>query len=209
MARDLHVDTITAIEADALRPALFVKMEFDSGDVNVWSGIGTKTMGGDDYLGVGNLGGVSQIAESTQLNANGVDFTLSGIPSAYIQLALAEPYKYKPVTLNIALLDSAGVVEGDPFILFKGRMDVMSIREGADTSMITLRSESILKALDREGGRKFSYQSHRIDYPTDLYFNQLNVIQNQELIFGPTPGREPARKNFSFRPKSGSGFFKG
>lgn len=204
MARELHADVVTALATDMLRCAAFVKMEFDSGDVNVWSGVGVKTMGSDDYTGLGNLGAISAVTEGTGLDANEVDFTLSGIPSAYLELALAEPYKYKPITLYMAFLDGGGEVIGDSFILFKGTMDVMNIKEGAETSTITVRAESILKALDYTGTRKFSVHSHQIDYPEDKYFNMQNVIQNQELIFGPTPGREPARRS-PIRPNSGGG----
>lgn len=195
MARELHADVVTALETRTIRPALFVKMEFDSDDLNVWSGIGTFTLGSDDYAGLGNLGGISAVNEGTTLDADAVDFKLSGVPSAYIALALAEPYKYKPIALRMALLDEDSAVIGDEFILFKGKMDTMTIKEGAEISEITLRAESVLKSLDYGGTRKFSFQSHAIDYPSDKFFNMLNTIQNQELIFGPTPGREPARRS--------------
>lgn len=200
MARDLHADTVTALGSDTLRVAAFVKMEFDSADVNVWSGIGEKVLGSDTYTGLGNLGAVSAVTEDGQLNAHEVDFTLSGVPSAYLSLALAEPYKYRPISLIMSFLDATGAVISDAFTMFKGKMDVMLIQEGADTSTVSVRAESAMKEAERAGSRKFNAQSHQIDYPGDRYFRHQNLIQNQELLFGPTPGREPARKRTSSRP---------
>jgi len=194
MARDLHADTLTALADDVLRPANFVKMEFDSADVNVWSGLGEYTLDGDVYTGLGNLGGISAVSENTNLSSNPVDFTLNGIPTEYVSLALQEPYQGKPITYSVAFLDSSGAVYGESFQMFKGLMDVMSIKKGVPTSNITLRAESVLRRAERPGVRKMNPQHHMRDRPLDKFFIFLNNIQNKELIFGPSGSREPAKK---------------
>ena len=56
MSRDLTSGMVSVTTADVVRPAYFVRMQFDSNDspsyLNVWSGVGDLAYGGNTYTGV-------------------------------------------------------------------------------------------------------------------------------------------------------------
>ncbi len=51
MARDITSGFSQEISAQRLAPIVLAKAEFDSGDVNLWSGYGNIIWNGDTYLG--------------------------------------------------------------------------------------------------------------------------------------------------------------
>ena len=68
MSRTLTTSMRDALVADTVRPIYLVRMEFDSSEspaeLNLWSGVGDLSYGGETYLGVGDLLGISEIKES-------------------------------------------------------------------------------------------------------------------------------------------------
>ncbi|MDB4507523.1 hypothetical protein N9064_01375 [bacterium] len=68
MSRTLTTSMRDALVADTVRPIYLVRMVFDSSEspaeLNLWSGVGDLSYGGETYLGVGDLLGISEIKES-------------------------------------------------------------------------------------------------------------------------------------------------
>jgi len=82
--------------------------------------------------------------ETTNIEAQGATFQLTGIDSSLLSIALSEPYQGRPVTCFFACLNSSGAIISTPITLFKGRMDVLQIDESGDTSTLTMQSENTL-----------------------------------------------------------------
>jgi hypothetical protein len=185
MARDLGTDLSNAVIAPVVAPAFFFKAEFDSGDVLAWSGYGDITWGGDTYLGIGDFGGVDKVDETSDVRANGVTLTLSGIPSQLLAIALLEPYQGRPCTLFLGALNlTTGVLVGTPYPLISGRMDVMTIEEGADTGTITLTVENRLIELFRTKERRYTHEDQQIDFPGDLGLEYVAGLQEKPINWG-------------------------
>ena len=49
--------------------------------------------GSGDYLGIGTLGRITSVSETTEVAAKNMDLTLSGIPTEYVTLALSGSYR--------------------------------------------------------------------------------------------------------------------
>jgi hypothetical protein len=80
MSRSLDT-TLAAALADAnIQPVILANLTFKSGTVYVWSGVGSFTWSGNNYIGVGSLGNISAITEGSSVEAAGMTVTLSGIP---------------------------------------------------------------------------------------------------------------------------------
>ena len=202
MARSLTSSIRDQLLSRDIKPCLLLKLEFTgkAGDVNVWNGAGDLSFNGDVYAAVGNLGGVSSYQETTELRANGMSFTLSGIPSSLISLALDEEFQQRRATLWIGFFDdsvSPGLLN-DPIVIFRGRMDTMDIQRGPETSVITINAESIFIALERAPMRRHMAEDHNLDglAPSassgftvyDKGFDQVPNIQDQKIYWGgPSP----------------------
>lgn len=192
MSRDLTSAVQAELLKMKLRPAIFVEGQFTSGMLRVWSGIGTISWNGQSWTGVGNLGGISPISEGTEPHADGVELSLSGIPSELITKALGECRPNAPVKIWFGFLDESDAVIADPYQSFGGRMDVPSIDEGGETSTIRLRVENRLVDFNRARERRFTHEDQQIDFPGDLGFEYVAGLQEWNGVWG-KPG--PAAGN--------------
>lgn len=83
-------------------------------------------------------------------------FSLSGVPSEYIALALAEPIQGKTVILSTALMDPSNDTILDVMRLWTGTLDQMPIKHGTEYSMISVTAESRGVAFNRPKGVRYT-----------------------------------------------------
>lgn len=181
---DLTAGMVSEATAASLRPRLLAKLEFDSGDVRVWSGVGDLSFGGETYTGVGDLGGVSAVEEKTATNATGLVYTLSGVPSALVSIALREHYQDRPATLWFGALDASGALIADPYQAHAGRMDQMTLEEGGETATIRLSCESHLIDLERPRERRYTPEDQQDEYANDTLFVNVAGLQDAQVPWG-------------------------
>lgn len=185
MTRGLTAGMVTEATADTVAPIVLIKAEFDSGSVFLFTGYGTITFNGDDYTGAGNVLSFSSIEETQELEANNVTATLSGVNTALIAIALAEEYQDRPVTMWLAFLNQAtGAIIADPTVIFRGRLDVMTIEESGETASISMRAESVLISLKRPKTRRYTSEDQKITDPTDTFFDRVPALQDTQVIWG-------------------------
>lgn len=193
--RALTAGLKTATEASSISLILLAAFNFSSGYVRVWTGYGDLTWDGNTYSGVGDLGNIGNIEETAEIAAKGTNFSLSGIPSSLIALALADAYQGRSAQLWIGALDTSGAIIVDPYQIFSGRMDVIEIQDGGDTSSISLSAESRLIDLNRSRERRYTDEDQRIDYPTDEGLKFIAALQNKVLLWGQAGNNSGAGDN--------------
>lgn len=183
MSRTLPTDYAALTEGAVFRPALLVELDWPSGMVRCWSGLGTISWGGEDYLGVGDLGAFTPIEESTDGRANGVALTLSGIPVANVANALANDAQGRAARLWIAALADDGTLAADPYLIFDGAIDTCTIEYGPETATISVNLEKEL--IDRRlQQRRYTHEDQQIEYPGDRFFEYVAGLQNKEIAWG-------------------------
>lgn len=282
--------------ADTLRSAVLVEAEFDSGDVNLWTGYGDISVGGLTYTGAGTLMNIDQSAESLEMRANGFSVTLSGMSSSIISIALAEAYNGRPVKVKTAfmvpepevattfkvtasggkyyienlltpdldiyagnkyifdvsdssnaghqfrlsttvdgtggggsqyttaswtesgtsgtagatatwiapatfpsylyyyctnhtgmggeLFNNPSIIVSEPYIVFSGFMDVMTLKDKGDTSTVTVNCESELVTLENPKIKRYTPQDQAIDFPNDKGLEYVAALQDDEILWG-------------------------
>lgn len=204
MPRPWTPTMLSQLTAANIKPVLFLKMQFNTGPIFVWSGIGMLNWNGLQWTGLGQLGNISAVEESSELAATNVTFTLSGIPQDLIQDALSEVRQGNPVQLWFGTLGDDNNVLADPLQIFAGRMDTPTIDEGALTGTISISVENRLIDLNRARERRYTNQDQQIDHPGDLGFQYVQFIQQWNGTWGKAgPGGVP-RGHVSV-PKGGGG----
>ena len=181
MARALTSGMQTEVVAATLRPVLFVEAEFASGTVRLWSGVGNKTWNGQTWSGAGGFLGASTISESADLRAQGISLSLSGLPSDFIALALAEARLGKPGTVWLGALQDDGTVIADPYLAFKGKLDAPTIENSGDACTISISYENELIDLQRARVRRYTLEDHQIDHPGNPSFEYVAGLQGPTL----------------------------
>jgi len=69
--RDISTAIQNNLEDDVVYPFFAIELEFDSGPLRLWTGVGTLVFEGVSYTGTGNLLDVSSIEETTEIAVRG------------------------------------------------------------------------------------------------------------------------------------------
>lgn len=137
--RDLTAEMLAEFEGPAMQPVLLAQMDFDSESLYMWTGIGTISFQGNDYIGAGNLISVSTMEETQNLEAKGIVCTLNGIPSSLVAVDLLELSRGRPFRMWLGAVDtSAGaskLLKDDNFELYKD--DGSSLLYKDETGVVT------------------------------------------------------------------------
>jgi hypothetical protein len=184
MSRDLEAALEGALGDAVLEPFFAIELLFDSGALRFWTGYGTKTIGGEEYIGTGSLLGISDIGETAEIAAAGVTLTLSGVPSELLSLALSEPYQNRIARVHFGLIGS----EDDMAEVFTGTMDQLNIEEGPETSVVQVAIENRLLDLERPRVRRYTNNDQQSRFPGDKGFEFVETVQDREIFWGRQPG---------------------
>jgi len=172
----------SAFTDDSLAPFIGVELEFDSGIVRLWNGYLDLTVDGKAFTGSADLMAISGVEETGEIAAKGVNMTLSGISSELISVALQENYQNRIARIYIGSIADDGTVSS--YILFAGRMDVMTIEENGETATISLSAENRLIDLERPRVRRFTSEDQKSLFPGDLGLEYVNDLQDKTLDWG-------------------------
>lgn len=184
MSRSLTSGMQTAATADLVRPIFLVQMAFPSANLNMWSGIGDLTVDSVDYVGAGNLLSVSDVTESTEVRANGVRLSLSGVSSALITKARDEDYQGRELKILLGAMDASNSVIADPVVVFSGFMDTMTINDAGETAVISVTAENRLIEFEKTRVRRYTAEDQKIDYPNDKGLEFVAELSEKEIVWG-------------------------
>jgi hypothetical protein len=183
MSRDIATVIQNALGDDVIEPFFAVDLGFDSGTLRLWTGIGSKIINGEEYVGAGNFLQISEMQETAEIQAAGATLTLSGIPSEILSLALTEPYQQRPARIYFGLVGE----EADMAEVFTARMDQMTIEEGPETCTVQLTIENILVDLERARVLRYTNNDQQSRFPGDRGLEFVESLQNKELFWGRQP----------------------
>jgi hypothetical protein len=187
MARTIVSTILNALDDAEVSPFYAVELFFDTDTVRVWTGYGDITVtvaNSQTYSGVGDLLSISDVEESQDISAKGINLTLSGIPSSLLTHALNTPYQGRLCNVHFGFIDWSSPANQNGMLVFTGYMDTMIIDEGAETSTIVTSVESRLIDLERPRNRRYTTQNQKQRHSGDLAFDFVESLQNQRLQWG-------------------------
>lgn len=182
MSRTITTSLLNALDDPVVYPFLAIDVDFSSGPLYVWSGIGNLTIGSKTYLGAGQLLNISSVEETTEIEAKGATITMSGIPSDFLALALTEPYQGRACRIYFGMTSAPS----DYVEVFSGELDQMNISEEANTSTIAVTVENVLIRLERPVVRRFTNEDQKSRFPSDRGLEFVASLQDKEIFWGRT-----------------------
>jgi hypothetical protein len=126
--RTLTAGAISALSGAQVPAVLLVEMMFTT-PLRLNSSAVTINWNGFDWLGAGPLGAVAAIKDVAG-DAPGLQFTISGVPSENIALALGESARNRLCTVRLAVLNPSTHAVEDAPSLGVFRLDQLSINGG-------------------------------------------------------------------------------
>lgn len=185
MARDLGTTNTEQVQAGEVRPVVFAQLDFYGGTVRAHTGIGDITWGGNTWSGVGDFAGVGEIEEGTDIAARGVSLSINGIPSAVLSEALGAKYRGRAAKIWLGFLNASGALLADPYQVFGGRMDVMSVEDAGDTCSISVQCENRLVDFRRSRVSRYTQEDQNARFPMDFGLQYIARIADQTIQWGP------------------------
>lgn len=181
--RGLTNDMVTEVSASQLSPILLASLSFAT-PVHIWTGYGTITVGSTAYLGIGTLGSISPVEETTDLAARGISMQLSGVPTAMLAVALTENYQGRECSILFGALQASGALVSSPVTIFSGRMDVMSINDDGQNATIGMTAENKLVDFRRPREVRYTDQEQKNLFPSDKGLEFVTAIQEKQIYWG-------------------------
>lgn len=184
--RDLDATLATAIADDVVYPVLFLEGEFSTGTGRWWTGLGEFGWNSQTWQGLGGLVSLSGIDEGVDVKARGFSIDLSGQSSTNIALALSACRQGKVGRIWLGALTAAGALQGTPYLLRQGKLDVAGC-EGDDgqSAIIRVSYEDELIDLERAREYRWTTESQRLFYPNDLGFEFVPGLQDSVDMWYP------------------------
>lgn len=185
MSRGFPTAVSTALAQNHVSIVTFAKLEFPSGTVYVHNSLGTYTWGGQDWLGVGDLGSISQVEEGVDISPYAITLTLSGLDATISGAALTEDYFMHPVTVYMGVLNADDSLIADPTQIWAGFMDQMNVSLGADGGdAIQLIAESELSRFDSSANLMYTNAAQQEKSSGDLFFSHMHKIEGVKINWG-------------------------
>lgn len=181
MSRNLNSNINNALDDTVVQPFFTLDLLFDDPNkIYFWSGLGNLSLDGNTYTGAGQLLGISELRESSDIASYGATVTLSGIDNSLLSLALDEPYQGRRAVVKFGVI-SGGTKYAS--VVFTGEMDQMNIQMGPETSTISLDVESRMVDLGRARLRRYTDADQKVRFPEDDAFEFVPRLQNENLTW--------------------------
>lgn len=186
--RDITILNQDATLSQVVRPIMFARMAFSSGVRRLHTEIGPRTAthpihGAEEYIGIGDFGGMtSDIKESISVAPESVSIAISGVSSAFVDIALDDDYYRRDIELMFGFDDPDGELEDDPVIVYSGFMDKAGISVGQGKAQITLTCESRATNLANASDQRFSDEDLQAavsgDLAAEYIFRMADLVLN-------------------------------
>jgi hypothetical protein len=142
------------------------------------------TWSGKTFLGLGELASISAVRDSSELESTGLRFSLSGINAANVSLPLTEHYLDRRAQLWLAWWNAQdGLLVADPLLVFKGRMNKMTVVMDQDVLAVTVEAENEMINWQRPTIRRWNDQDQLRLFPGDEGLGLLARTNNRTVYW--------------------------
>tara|TARA_R110000824_G_scaffold104355_4_gene247656 strand:- start:1720 stop:2370 length:651 start_codon:yes stop_codon:yes gene_type:complete len=202
MSRGIATAVTDDIAAERqVRLVTFAKLQFDSGTVYLHDSVGTYSWadpvdGTQDWLGVGDFGGIGAVEENAEMSSYEITLVLSGLDADLMDEVLEQPYQGRGVTIFLGALDlDTGLLLATPNEIWSGTMDVGRMTLGSGQNAVEITCESDFAKLDKINGRTFSDSDLQAEFSGDTFLQYLTSMKDAKIVW-----RGESRTNFSAPP---------
>jgi hypothetical protein len=186
--RAIAAGNLSVITGEVVRPVILVYLDFASGKVRAHSAVGTIAWNGQNWFGVGSLGGIDPVEETSELEAYALKISISGVDPSNLSRVLGEQYQGRDAIIYYGLLsDDLLTLIADPIVLFKGTMDNAEITLGVQGTIV-INTSSRAAAWDKPRELRYNDATQQQLFPGDKGLSLVEQATSKEITWGPTFG---------------------
>lgn len=183
MSRGLTVAAATAVTDERPCRTVAVALDFPSGWVRINGSPVDLTIGGNLFTGIAGLGAISAVDEAAELRSYDLTVSLSGVPVDAVSLALAEAYQGRAgVVWEVPLSRTTGAPIADPIVVFRGRMDTMTIEMG-QTATVTVTLQNRLADWERPRVLRYTDEDQKRLHPGDKGLEFVPATTEKQIVW--------------------------
>jgi hypothetical protein len=174
------------VEKPVTRTAYFAEFHFTTGILRVCSLGQNYDCGGNTWLGVGTLGSISDVVETSTTESSPVTFTLNCAQASMLATGLSSPdtYRGQAAKLYMCPLDDQFRLIDTPVICWRGFMDMMALNIDKDgTGNIQLKCETSAFGLSKMPNYRMNAAQQKLTYPEDTGFDYLTYLITQPQVW--------------------------
>lgn len=192
MARDIDATTLAQFASNQLE--VYFAVELTLPDSNnpaqdvidrMWTGFTDTsiTINGTSqtFTGLGELLGVSNSTETSDLAANGIEIQILADGATILALRDLD-YQGKPLTVYLG-----AVVNGtptNPIIYFEGFNDKLTFIQDGESVLVKISAEHKFIRLSQASNRRYSDADQKLDNPGDKGFQYVNATSKAFYTWG-------------------------
>ena len=187
MSRTLTGAVDTATQADHVEACHLVEIYLDGDTQYLTDNAYDLPWNGHTYQGIGAMGSIKHAAETDQIEATPLRFTLAGAIGSLLSHAVNTKVLNRDVRVYVAFF-SNGVILADPVLEWRGRGDIMTVSESdsdleGGESVISFTAESRYAAMLRPKKRVHNNEDQQIDHPGDRFYEMQAALVDRELVW--------------------------
>lgn len=181
MPRNMTPQFAAALESRGIVPAFLVSVQFRSNTVYAWTGVGNLAWNGVTWQGLGKFLAISQVAESSTVEAQGLTLTLSGVADDLLSDGLTEVQPGLRCEIYLALFDPSQALIPDPLLCYAGLVDQPTMDISTKENTLTLAIENRLADMQRSQNQRYTDQQQRARYPNDAGLSFVRTLQDKNV----------------------------
>lgn len=173
----------TASESEHSGRIYFLFLDLTGDPLRACTGTRTYQFDGEDWLGIGEIAGISDIAEAADVAARPVTITLSGVDAFIVEPVLSRVnYKGRSARIYRGWLNPDETLVDDPDIIWSGRMDVGSATLDQGIAIAQMTCEPLAARLIRVNMSRYSDEDHQLRHPGDKFFEYLPQMESKDDV---------------------------
>jgi len=138
----------SALSAQPYTMARFVTLILPDYTFRVWTGLGSKALNGNVYIGGGSLASISPISDRADLSAQKIQLSLTGLDTSLMAEVVNYLHQGAAVEIIEAQTDQDGNVVPDSYDILVGEIDTMQTELG-DTMSVSVTVDNLLSLMFR------------------------------------------------------------
>lgn len=179
--RTINAGALAVLAGGAAPIALFVEMLLSS-PLRLNTSSMTIAWNGYDWLGAGNLGSIEEV-QDTLAEQRGLRFTISGVPTAMLSVALQEAVRNKPCTVYLCVLNETTHAVEDVVQAWAGTLDQMPITQSGETCTIGVVAEHAGATFARPKPLRYTDADQQRLYPGDTSLRFVTSQANHQDVW--------------------------
>ena len=180
-----------ALSSDVVRPVVAAEIEWPDENMRAHTGVGDLYLNGDLFHGVGNIGSISGINQSSGDSPTRLTLGLSAFDDSVRGEALRAKYQGRPVTVWLVALDD----QHQPLatqIIWKGSIVDARVSVG-DSNQIEVVVSNRLEDWSKKRPDRFTDESQQVRHSGDRIFRYIPIMAEWPIYWGSDKQATPLR----------------